>query len=302
MTDTVLSSARREVAIGFDRPFVVIGERINPTGRKLLAEEMKQGDYSRVEKDALAQVEAGARVLDVNAGIPLADEPAILADCIRLIQSVTDVPLSIDSSVIEALEAGLEAYQGKPLLNSVTGEEERLERVLPLVRKYGCAVVAISNDDSGISADPDVRFEVARRIVERAADHGIPASDVVVDPLVMPIGAINQAGRQVMHIVKRLREELRVNTTCGASNLSFGLPNRDGLNSAFIPMAIAAGMTSAIANPLNAELMQAVRGANVVMGNDPECAAWIRAHRTPAAEGEQERGRRGGRRRRAPRG
>jgi 5-methyltetrahydrofolate--homocysteine methyltransferase len=299
MTDTIISSATKEVVIGFERPFVVIGERINPTGRKLLAEEMKQGDYSRVEADALAQVEAGARVLDVNAGIPLADEPAILAESIRLIQSITDVPLSIDSSIVEALEAGLEAYQGKALLNSVTGEEERLERVLPLVKKHGCAVVAISNDDTGISEDPDTRFEVARKIVERAMDHGIPAGDIVVDPLVMPIGAINSAGRQVMHIVRRLREELKVNSTCGASNMSFGLPNREGLNSAFISMAIAGGMTSAITNPLNADLMQAVRGADVVMGHDPECTAWIQAYRAPSAEGKGGRRRRATRRRRA---
>ena len=299
MTDTLISSASKEVVIGFDRPFVVIGERINPTGRKLLAEEMKNGDYSRVQSDALAQVAAGATVLDVNAGIPLADEPAILAECIKLIQSITDVPLCIDSSIVAALEAGLEAYEGKPLLNSVTGEEERLEVVLPLVKKYECAVVAISNDDTGISEDPDIRFEVAKKIVERAMDHGIPASDVVVDPLVMPIGAINSAGKQVMHIVDRLRNELKVNTTCGASNLSFGLPNRNGLNAAFIPMAIAAGMTSAITNPMHTELMQAVRGANVVMGHDPECMQWIHQYRDPTAGEAQRGGRRGGRRRRA---
>jgi len=301
VTHTIISSANKEVIIGFDQPFVVIGERINPTGRKLLAEEMKAGDYSRVQSDALAQVAAGAQILDVNAGIPLADEPAILAESIKLIQSITDTPLCIDSSIVEALEAGLEAYEGKPLLNSVTGEDERLERVLPLVKKYGCAVVAISNDDSGISEDVNVRFDVAKKIVERAMDHGIPASDVVVDPLVMPIGAINTAGLQVMEIVKRLREELKVNTTCGASNLSFGLPNRNGLNAAFISMAISSGMTSAITNPLHTELMQAVRGANVVMGHDPECAAWIHSYRDPnSAEGPQ-RGRRGGRRRRTGR-
>jgi len=298
MTDTVISSQSKEVTIGFDRPFVVIGERINPTGRKLLAEEMKNGDFSRVEADALAQVAAGAQVLDVNAGIPLADEPAIMAQSIQLIQSITDVPLCIDSSMVSALEAGLETYQGKALLNSVTGEEERLEDVLPLVKKYGCAVVAISNDDEGISEDPDVRFEVARKIVERAMDYGIPAHDVVVDPLVMPLGAINSAGRQVMHVVKRLREELKVNTTCGASNLSFGLPNRNGLNAAFISMAIGAGMTSAIANPMHTELMQAVRGANAVMGHDPQCAQWIRNYREQTAEGPEGRGRRSGRRRR----
>ncbi|MEJ2129261.1 MAG: dihydropteroate synthase [Woeseiaceae bacterium] len=299
MTETVLSSASEEVRIGFERPFVIIGERINPTGRKVLAEEMKNGDYSRVISDALAQVEAGAHMLDVNAGIPLADEPAILAEAIKLVQSVTDVPISIDSSIVAALESGLEAYEGKALVNSVTGEEDRLETVLPLVRKHGAAVVAISNDETGISEDPDVRFEVAKKIVERAADHGISHEDVVVDPLVMPIGAINSAGKQVMHLVRRLREELQVNTTCGASNVSFGLPNRNGINSAFLTMAISAGLTSAITSPLHAEVMQAVLGADVMMGNDPDCRAWIAKYREPVAEGEGRReGRRGGRRRR----
>ena len=289
MTDTVLSSATREVVLGFDRPFVIIGERINPTGRKLLAEEMRAGDFSRVERDVIAQVEAGAHMLDVNAGIPLADEPAILAHTIRLVQSLTDLPLSIDSSIVEALEAGLAAYVGKPLVNSVTGEEERLERVLPLIKKYGAAVVAISNDDTGISEDPDVRFAVAKRIVERAADHGIPASDIIVDPLVMPIGAMRTAGRQVFALVNRLRDELKVNSTCGASNVSFGLPNREGINAAFLPMAIASGMTSAITNPMQPDLKRAVMAADVLMGNDPDCTRWISAHREPVPEGEVSR-------------
>ena len=279
MTNTVLSSATREVVIGFDQPFVIIGERINPTGRKKLAAEMKAGDYSRVEADALAQVAAGAQMLDVNAGIPLADEAAILADCIKLVQSLTDAPLSIDSSIVEALEAGLAVYRGKPLVNSVTGEEERLETVLPLVRKYGAAVVAISNDETGISQDPDVRYAVAKKIVERAADHGIPKSDILVDPLVMPVGAVNDAGASILHLIRRLRGELQVNTTCGASNFSFGLPQRHGLNAAFLSMAIGAGMTSAITNPLHAPEMMAVKGANVVMGHDKNCAQWIKAAR-----------------------
>ncbi|MEE2782177.1 MAG: methyltetrahydrofolate cobalamin methyltransferase [Pseudomonadota bacterium] len=299
MTDTVISSVNKEIVIGFDRPFVVIGERINPTGRKILAAEMVAGNYSRVESDALAQVAAGAHMLDVNAGIPLADEPNILAETIKLVQSITDVPLAIDSSIVAALEAGIQAYEGKPLVNSVTGEEERLESVLPLVAKHGAAVVAISNDETGISEDPDVRFEVAKKIVERAADYGIPSSDVVVDPLVMPVGAINSTGRQVMHLVRRLREELKVNTTCGASNVSFGLPNRNGINSAFLTMAISAGMTSAITNPLHPEVMQAVYGADVIMGHDPDCTEWIRHYREPAAEGEGERRGRSRRRRRA---
>jgi 5-methyltetrahydrofolate--homocysteine methyltransferase len=286
------------VIIGFDQPFVIIGERINPTGRKILAAEMVAGDFSRVEADALAQVAAGAHMLDVNAGIPLADEPAILAQCIQLVQSVTDVPLTIDSSIIAALEAGLAVYQGKPLVNSVTGEDESLEKVLPLVAKHGAAVVAISNDETGISEDPDVRFEVAKKIVERAADHGISHHDVVVDPLVMPIGAINTAGRQVMHLIRRLREELKVNTTCGASNVSFGLPNRNGVNAAFLPMAIASGMTSAITNPLHTEVVQAVLGADVMMGHDPDCMHWIAKYRDPAAEAGGRKRREGGRRRR----
>ena len=297
MTDTLLSSASREVALGFERPFVVIGERINPTGRKLLAAEMKAGNFARVEADAIAQVAAGAHMLDVNAGIPLADEPGILAEAIRRVQAVTDVPLSIDSSVVEALEAGLAAYQGKPLLNSVTGEDEVLERVLPLVKRHACAVVAISNDETGISEDIDVRFAVAKKIVERAADYGIPASDVVVDPLVMPVGAINGAGRQAMKLIGRLRRELKVNTTCGASNISFGLPNRNGLGAAFLTMAAGAGMTSAITNPLHAEVMAAVRGADVMLGHDPDCRRWMEAYRgqAPVAEGRERR--RGSRRR-----
>ncbi|HYJ24027.1 MAG TPA: dihydropteroate synthase [Acidimicrobiia bacterium] len=297
MTDTVVSSETREVVIGFERPFVLIGERINPTGRRLLAEEMKKGDFSRVETDALSQVGAGAQMLDVNAGIPLADEPALLARTVELVQSLTDAPLSIDSSIVAALESGLLAYRGKALVNSVTGEEERLEQVLPLIAKHGAAVVAISNDETGISEDPDVRFEVAKKIVGRAADHGIPREDVVVDPLVMPIGAIATAGRQVFHLIRRLRDELGVNTTCGASNISFGLPNRAGINAAFLAMAIGAGMTSAITNPLEAEIRQSIMAADVLNGRDPNCATWIKTYREPPAAGEEGRRRENRRRR-----
>ena len=310
MTDTVISSATREVVIGFERPFVMIGERINPTGRKILAAEMSAGNFSRVESDVLAQLAAGAQMLDVNAGIPLADEPAILAKTLQLVQSITDVPLSIDSSIVAALEAGLAVYKGKPLVNSVTGEEERLESVLPLVKKYGAAVVAISNDETGISEDPDVRFEVAKKIVQRAADHGIPHSDVVVDPLVMPIGAINQAGVQVMRLLGRLKNELKVNTTCGASNVSFGLPAREGISAVFLSMAIGAGLTSAIMNPMHVEIVKACMGADVMMGHDPDCARWIRRFReappmqagggaAAAPEGAARGRREGGHRRRA---
>ena len=309
MTDTVISSATKEVVIGFNRPFVIIGERINPTGRKIMAAEMIAGDFSRVQSDALAQIAAGAHMLDVNAGIPLADEPALLAHCIELVQSLTDVPLSIDSSIVAALEAGLKVYKGKALVNSVTGEEDRLETVLPLVKKYGAAVVAISNDETGISEDPDVRFEVAKKIVQRAADFGIPAHDIVVDPLVMPIGAMATAGHQVFALVRRLREELGVNTTCGASNISFGLPHRHGINAAFLPMAIGAGMTSAIMNPVRQVEMEAIRAANMLMNHDANGGEWIRFARVleaveagasfaeaSAAASAATSGRRGGRR------
>jgi 5-methyltetrahydrofolate--homocysteine methyltransferase len=296
MTDTVLSSATHEVVIGSGRPFVIIGERINPTGRKRLAEEMKAGDMTSVIADTNAQVAAGAHMLDVNAGIPLADEPAILAETIKLVQSLTDVPLSIDSSIVAALEAGLAVYRGKPLVNSVTGEDERLEQVLPLVAKHGAAVVAITNDETGISEDPDVRFAVAKKIVQRAADHGIAAADIVVDPLVMPIGAMQTAGRQVFALVRRLREELGVNTTCGASNVAFGLPHRHALSAAFVSMAIANGMTSAITSPLHPEVRQAVMAADVMMGHDPHQTAWIaRYSDRTAADGAQSGRRRGGR-------
>jgi len=297
MSETIVSSANKEVKIGFDEPFVIIGERINPTGRKLLAAEMKSGNFSRVEKDAISQVNAGAHMLDVNAGIPLADEPALLAKAIKIVQAVTDVPLSIDSSIVAALESGLSVYQGKALVNSVTGEEDRLETVLPLVAKYGAAVVAISNDETGISEDPDVRFEVARKIVNRASDYGISHEDVVVDPLVMPIGAINSAGKQIIHLVRRLRNELKVNTTCGASNVSFGLPNRNGINAAFLTMAIGSGMTSAITSPLHPEVMQAILGANVMMGKDPNCSNWISCYRD-RSNGNSDNGVRSRRRRR----
>jgi 5-methyltetrahydrofolate--homocysteine methyltransferase len=264
MTRTIVESKTKTAIIGFDQPFCVIGERINPTGRKILNEELERGDFSRVEADALAQVAAGATVLDINSGAVFSGkmaedqryadnnfvEPTLMKQLVETVQAVVDVPLCIDSSVPGALEAGLAAAQGRPLLNSVTGEEERLELVLPLVKKYNVPVVAISNDDTGISEDPDVRFAVAKKIVERAADFGIPAHDIVVDPLVMPIGAMGTAGLQVFTLVRRLREELGVNTTCGASNISFGLPNRHGINNAFLPMAMGAGMTSAIMNPV----------------------------------------------------
>lgn len=291
--DTIVQSKSKTVLIGPERPFTIIGERINPTGRKSLAREMAGGNFERVSADALAQVAAGAHMLDVNAGIPLADEPAILAEAIRVVQSVADVPLSIDSSIVAALERGLEAYEGKALVNSVTGEDERLESVLPLVKKYGAAVIGISNDETGISEDPAIRFAVAKKIVERAMDHGIPREDVLIDPLVMPIGALRYAGRQVFEIARRCREELGVNMCCGASNVSFGLPNRTPLNAAFLTMAIVAGLTSAITNPLEAGIRQAIMAADVMMGHDENCAAWIQASRPMNERPERRRRARG---------
>lgn len=279
MTRTLLSSGKKEVVIGFDQPFCVIGERINPTGRKKLAAEMIAGNFDTVRRDALEQVALGALVLDVNAGVtavnPNETEPPLLRQTIELVQSLVDVPLCIDSSVPAALKAGLEVARGRPLVNSVTGEEDRLEIILPLIKKYNVPVIAISNDETGISEDPDVRFAVAKKIVERAMDYGIKPEDVVVDPLVMPIGAMGTAGQQVFRLVRRLREELKVNTSCGASNISFGLPNRHGINAAFLPMAIASGMTSAIMNPCRPQEMAAVRAANVLMGTDAHCTEWI---------------------------
>jgi 5-methyltetrahydrofolate--homocysteine methyltransferase len=300
MTRTIVSSATKEIAIGFDDPFCIIGERINPTGRKKLAEEMANGDYSRVEADCLAQVAAGAHMLDVNAGIPLADEPKILAETIQLVQGLTDLPLCIDSSIIDALEAGLKVYKGRALVNSVTGEDESLERVLPLVKQYDAAVVAISNDETGISEDPNVRYEVAKKIVERAADHGISRDRVVVDPLVMPIGAMGTAGKQVFALLHRLKTELGVNTTCGASNISFGLPNRHAMNAHFLAMAAAAGMTSAIMNPLHEEELAGIRASDVLLAKDQDCLKWIAKYREPAPEGQvSARGERRNRRKRA---
>lgn len=287
MTHTIVASATKEVIIGFDQPFCVIGERINPTGRKKLAAEMQAGNFDTVKYDALAQVAAGATILDINAGVTAVDpnltEPPLMVKTLEMVQELVDVPLSIDSSVTSAIKAGLEVAKGRPLVNSVTGEEEKLEAILPLVKKYDVPVVAISNDETGISMDPDVRFAVAKKIVEHAMDYGIKPHDIIVDPLVMPIGALGDAGRQVFTLVRRLRDELGVNTTCGLSNISFGLPHRHGINAAFIPMVIASGMTSAIMNPCRPAEMEAVHGANVLNGTDQDCANWIMNYRDHVA-------------------
>jgi 5-methyltetrahydrofolate--homocysteine methyltransferase len=287
--ETILRSATREVHIGPDQPFVIIGERINPTGRSRLAAEMAVGDFERVRADALAQVRAGAHMLDVNAGIPMVDEPALLAEAVRVVQAVVDVPLSIDSSIVKALESGLAAYQGKALVNSVTGEDERLESVLPLVAQHRAAVIGIANDDTGISEDPAVRLAVARKIVERAESFGIPRHDVLIDPLAMPVGAMRYAGATLFDIVRRVRGELGVNTICGASNISFGLPGRASLNAAFLAMAIASGLPCAITNPLEESIRSAILAADVLLGKDENCAAWLAAHRGESGAGGRAR-------------
>ena len=277
--ETVLESASRTVTIGPEHPFVMIGERINPTGRKVLAAEMREGRMEMVRADALAQVAAGSQMLDVNAGVPGEDEPALLVAAVRAVGEVTDAPLCLDSSVVEALAAGLSAYEGKALVNSVTGEDDRLERVLPLVAKHGAAVIGMANDETGISMVPEERLVIARKIVERAADHGIKAEDIVIDPLAMTVGADPQAGRITLETMRLIRDELGVNMSCGASNVSFGLPSRPQLNAAFLPMAMLAGLTSAITNPLTFEVRKAVQAGDLLLGNDEYAASWIAAFR-----------------------
>ena len=272
MTVTILSSPTQEVRIGPDLPFVIIGERINPTGRKLLAAEMAAGDYFTRGKGCARAGSGGRTHAGRERRYPdwLTSLP-FWPQAIKIVQATVDVPLSIDSSIVKALESGLAAYQGKALVNSVTGEEERLEIVLPLIKKYDAAVIAISNDETGISENPEVRLAVARKIIERAQDHGIKKENVLIDPLVMPIGAMRYAGRQVFEIVRRCRDELGVNTCCGASNVSFGLPNRGPLNGTFLAMAIGAGLTSAITNPIEEHIKTAILAADVMTGNDENC-------------------------------
>jgi len=282
--DTVLSSRSREVVVSIDRPFVIIGERINPTGRKVLAAEMKDGVMDRVRADAIAQVAAGAHMLDVNAGIPMADEPALLVAAIKAVCEVTDVPVCIDSSVIEALEAGLAVYEGKALVNSVTAEEERMERILPLVKKYGAAVIGMANDETGITMVPEERLALARRIIERAADHGIPQADVIIDPIAMTVAADPTAGRITLETMRLIRDELGNNMTCGASNVSFGLPDRATVNAAFLPVAMYAGLTCAITNPLVPEVRRGVLASDLLLGHDEYAMRWIGAHRAERAE------------------
>jgi 5-methyltetrahydrofolate--homocysteine methyltransferase len=281
--DTVLQSRSRTVTIAIDKPFCIIGERINPTGRKAFAQELRDGNLERVLEDADAQIAMGADMLDVNAGIPLVDEAELLAQMIRLLQDHTDIPLCIDSSVIEALEAGLDAYEGKALVNSVTGEDDRLELILPIVAKHGAAVIGLTNDETGIPETAEKRLEIARKIVSVAGDHGIPPEDVVLDPLAMTVGADPQAVRITLDAIEMIRDELGVNMCLGASNVSFGLPERHTLNAAFLAMGSAHGLTSAIMNALSEESVRSVRASDLMLGKDEWGANWISAHRARQA-------------------
>jgi 5-methyltetrahydrofolate--homocysteine methyltransferase len=281
---TVLSSASREVVIDPTAPFCIIGERINPTGRKLFQEQLRAGDLSRVEIDVAQQVAGGAMVLDVNMGAPLADEAALMTQAVKLIQRLTDLPLVIDSSIVEVLDAGLAAYQGKALVNSVTAEDERLEVILPLVARYGAAVIGLPNDEEEIPDDPRRRVELARKIIDVATGrYQIPIEDIVIDPLAMPCGADTGHGPRTLETIALLREEFGVNMTLGASNVSFGMPDRHAIGAAFLPIAISHGLTSAIMDARSPQIVQAVKAADLLLDRDPWGAAWIAAHRARQA-------------------
>jgi 5-methyltetrahydrofolate--homocysteine methyltransferase len=281
---TVLSSASKEAVIGPDQPFCIIGERINPTGRKNFQEQLRRGDLSRVEIDVAQQVAGGAMVLDVNMGAPLADEADLMRRAVKLIQSLTDLPLCIDSSIIEVLDAGLAAYQGKALVNSVTAEDERLEAILPLVKKYGAAVIGLPNDEEEIPEEPIRRVELARKLIDVATGrYGIGIEDIVIDPLAMPVGADTAHGTRTLETIALLREEFGVNMTLGASNVSFGMPDRHAIGGAFLPIAISHGLTSAIMDARSPQIVRAVKAADLLLDRDAWGAAWIAAHRAQQA-------------------
>jgi 5-methyltetrahydrofolate--homocysteine methyltransferase len=282
--ETVLSSASRELRIGGENPFCIIGERINPTGRKLFQEQLRRGDLSRLETDVAQQVAGGAMVLDINMGAPLCDEAELMTHAIAMVQSLCDLPLCLDSSIIEVLEAGLAAYQGKPLVNSVTAEDERLDAILPLVKRHGAAVIALPNDEEEIPEEPSRRLELARKIVDVATSkYGIAIEDIVIDPLAMPVGADTTLVLRTLETIELLRDELGVNMTLGASNVSFGMPDRAAIGAAFLPMAINSGLTSAIMDARSLELVRAVKAADLLTNKDPWGAGWIAAHRARQA-------------------
>jgi 5-methyltetrahydrofolate--homocysteine methyltransferase len=273
---TVLRSSTVEVVIGDDQPFCVIGERINPTGRRLFQEQLRARDLSRIEVDVAEQIAGGAMVLDINMGVPLTDEAELLAAAVRLVQSLTDRPLCIDSSVVEALDAGLAAYEGKALVNSVTAEDERLDAILPLVKRYGAAVIALPNDEDEIPEDPAKRLELTRKIIHVATErYGIPIEDIVIDPLAMPVGADTSLVMKTLDTIAMIKEEFGVNMTLGASNVSFGMPQRHAISAAFLPMAMIRGLTSAIMDARTPQIVDAVKAADLLLGNDAWGAAWI---------------------------
>ena len=278
--ETVLRSATAEVVIGHHHRFCLIGERINPTGRRIFQEQLRAGDLSAIERDVIAQVEGGADVLDVNMGVPMTDEPELLAKAITLVQKLTDRPVCIDSSVVEALEAGLALYQGRALVNSITAEDDRMGAILPLVKKYDAAIIALPNDAEEIPMEADRRLELVQHIVEVATkEYGIAKADIVIDPLAMPIGADTEVVNTTMDTMRRIREVHGLNMTCGASNVSFGMPNRHTLGAAFLPMAMTAGLTSAIMDTRTPQIVEAVKAADLLLGHDEWGGSWISAHR-----------------------
>jgi 5-methyltetrahydrofolate--homocysteine methyltransferase len=282
--ETVLRSATKEVVIGHDRPFCLIGERINPTGRKIFQEQLRNGDLSAIERDVAAQVAGGADVLDVNMGVPLTDEADLLARAITLIQQRTDLPVCIDSSVVEALEAGLAVYQGRALVNSITAEDDRMAAILPLVKKYNAAVIALPNDADEIPMEPDKRLQLVGKIVEVATtEYGIAIEDIVIDPLAMPIGADTTHVLNTLTTIRRIRDEYGLNMTCGAGNVSFGMPGRHILGATFLPVAMSAGLTSAIMDTRTPQMVEAVKAADLLLNHDEWGMAWIAAHRARQA-------------------
>ncbi|MGI8691429.1 MAG: dihydropteroate synthase [Geodermatophilaceae bacterium] len=281
---TTLRSASREVVIGHDQPFCLIGERINPTGRRIFQEQLRAGDLSAIERDVAAQVAGGATMLDVNMGVPLTDEPALLANAIKLVQSLTDLPICIDSSVVEALEAGLAAYEGRALVNSVTAEDERMELILPLVKRYDAAVIALPNDEFEIPMEADRRLELVGHIVDVATGrYGIAIDDILIDPLAMPIGADTTVVATTLETISRIRAEFGLNMCLGASNVSFGMPGRHTLGATFLPMAMSHGLTSAIMDTRSEQIVQGVKAADLLLGNDEWGMNWIAAHRAREA-------------------
>ena len=282
--ETRLRSATKEVVIAGNRPFCIIGERINPTGRKVFQAQLRAGDLSAVERDVAAQVAGGADVLDINMGVPLTDEADLLVRAIRLVQSRTDLPICIDSSVVEALEAGLQAYEGRALVNSVTAEDERLAAILPLVKKHDAAIIALPNDHDEIPMEADKRIELTAKIVRVATEeYGIAIDDIVIDPLAMPIGADPTVGATALETIRRIRDEWGLNMTCGASNVSFGMPGRHAINAAWLPLAMSLGLTSAIMDARTPHVVDAVRASDLLLGHDEWGASWIRIHRARQA-------------------